>query len=172
MLTGSIVSSIQGEPRSSHDIDLLVVAGRDLYPVLEAGFPDPRFYIDSAAVTDAVLSGGMFNLIDTTTGDKIDFWILTDTAFDRSRFGRKQQVVLFGEPAWISSPEDTILAKLRWSELSGGSEKQVTDAYHVLRLHAPMIDNGYLERWVAVLQLQKPWRRLKEQLQSGGTAVP
>jgi len=32
---------------------------------------------------------------------------------------------------WVSSPEDTILAKLRWANLSGGSEKQFIDALRV-----------------------------------------
>jgi hypothetical protein len=31
----------------------------------------------------------------------------------------------------VSSPEDTILAKLRWAKLLGGSEKQITDALRV-----------------------------------------
>lgn len=34
---------------------------------------------------------------------------------------------MLGIPMKVSSPEDTILMKLRWSELSGGSEKQYID---------------------------------------------
>jgi len=73
----------------------------------------------------------MFNLIDTTEGDKIDFWILTNDAFDKSRFKRKIEEDIFGFSMKVSSPEDTILAKLKWIKLSGGSQKQFTDALRV-----------------------------------------
>ena len=33
--------------------------------------------------------GGAFNVIDTSEGDRIDFWMLTESAFDRSRFARR-----------------------------------------------------------------------------------
>jgi len=31
----------------------------------------------------------MFNLIETGSGDKVDFWVLTRDRFDQSRFARK-----------------------------------------------------------------------------------
>ena len=33
----------------------------------------------------------MFNLIEVTSGDKVDFWILKDDEFDRSRFSRLKE---------------------------------------------------------------------------------
>jgi hypothetical protein len=54
----------------------------------------------------------MFNLIDTQTGDKVDFWVLTDSPFDRSRFARRRRVDVFGSTVSVSPPEDIILAKM------------------------------------------------------------
>jgi hypothetical protein len=31
----------------------------------------------------------MVNVIDTREGDEVDFWLLTDDAFDRARFERR-----------------------------------------------------------------------------------
>jgi len=73
----------------------------------------------------------MFNVLDTIEGDKIDFWILTDDPFDKTRFQRKYEENAFGFKIKLSTLEDTILAKLRWANLSGGSEKQFTDALRV-----------------------------------------
>jgi len=42
--------------------------------------------------------------------------------------GLKEDV--FGFTMKISSPEDTILSKLKWIKLSGGSQKQFIDALH------------------------------------------
>jgi hypothetical protein len=70
----------------------------------------------------------MFNLIDAREGDKVDFWLLTDDAFDRARFERRY-VERFEDVALsVSRPEDTILMKLRWAAMLGGSEKQFGDA--------------------------------------------
>jgi len=59
----------------------------------------------------------MFNLIDVSTGDKVDFWILSDSPFDLSRLQRRKRLNLSGALAWVSSPEDIIIAKLSWAQL-------------------------------------------------------
>jgi hypothetical protein len=67
----------------------------------------------------------MFNAINLEEGDKVDFWMLTDDAFDASRFARCISVNVFGTSLKVSSPEDTILAKLRWSKLVWGEREVV-----------------------------------------------
>lgn len=39
MVTGSLVSSLQGEPRSTHDIDFVVSAGPEIVGALVEVFP-------------------------------------------------------------------------------------------------------------------------------------
>jgi len=147
MLTGSHVSSIQGEPRTTHDIDIVIaLTPRTLDALLEA-FPADRFYLSRQAAEQAIASGGMFNVLDTTTGDKIDFWMLTRHPFDQSRFERRQTESLFGRQIDVSAPEDTVLMKLRWAVESGGSEKQIDDVTHILELQAGALDNEYLDAW-------------------------
>jgi hypothetical protein len=63
----------------------------------------------------------------------------------------------------VSSPEDTILAKLRWAKLSGGSEKQFTDALRVYEVQFGKLDLNYMERWVKKLDVESLWKRLKEE---------
>ena len=131
MVTGSIVSSLQGEPRSTHDIDIVVSLPPSKARALVAAFPPPVYYLDEDAVAEAIAAGGMVNLIDTESGDKVDFWLLTDDPFDRSRFARRCYEEVLGMRIAVSSPEDTILMKLRWAKMSGGSEKQFLDAVRV-----------------------------------------
>jgi hypothetical protein len=87
--------------------------------------------------------------------------MLTDDPFDRSRFARKRVEVVFGTPIQVSAPEDTILAKLRWAKLSGGSEKQFTDALRVYELQRPQLDLPYVSEWAARLGVEEEWRRLQ-----------
>jgi hypothetical protein len=103
----------------------------------------------------------MFNLLALAEGDKVDFWMLTDEPFDQSRFARKLVQEVLGMRLKVSAPEDTILAKLRWCQLSGGSEKQFTDALRVYELQGEKLDDSYLQQWVRQLGLEQLWTQLK-----------
>ena len=89
MITGSIVSSIQGEPRATHDVDIVINIQPYSINVLINTFSPPQFYLSEESIHDAIKYKSMFNLIDTTEGDKIDFWLLTNDSFDKSRFKRR-----------------------------------------------------------------------------------
>jgi len=119
MLTGSVVPSLQGEPRSTHDIDLVVSIPRNKVQRLLDAFPAPDYCLDEHSVVEAIALRGMFNLLDATSGGKVDFWLLKDDPFDTSRFGRRYNEEFLGIPMAVSRPEDTILMKLRWADLSG-----------------------------------------------------
>ena len=154
MLTGSLVSSMQGEPRATHDIDLIVSASPESIEAFLGMFPREDFYYDIDAAKDAISRGSMFNIL-SMTGDKVDIWALTDSAFDQIRFARRQVVEFLGMDINISSPEDTILMKLLWSKKSGGSEKQLFDAARVYSIQEGLLDAGYIERWIDELELSE-----------------
>jgi hypothetical protein len=165
MLTGSIASSLQGEPRSTHDIDIVVSLERLAPEHLKKAFPPPEYYLDEATITAAATTRGMFNLIDVTEGDKIDFWVLTDEPFDRSRFARRITETVLGIQVKVSAPEDTILAKLKWAQESGGSEKQFTDALRVYEVQHDTLDTRYIKQWVEQLHLGALWTRVTSEAQ-------
>lgn len=153
MLTGSYASSLQGEPRLTHDIDLVVALGPQASDLLVAEFPAPDFYLDRLSIDDAIARQTHFNLIDVNSGDKVDFWILTDDPFDQSRFSRRQSELFQGVQVTVSTPEDTILMKLRWAKMSGGSEKQMGDVAGVWDLQGEALDREYLEKWAKALDV-------------------
>lgn len=162
MLTGSLASSLQGEPRATHDIDLVVELWAEAGQGLVQAFSEPDYYLSEAAIRNALLNQSMFNLIDVRGGDKVDFWILTDEPFDRARFARRRPETVFGTTMMVSSPEDTILMKLRWAKQSGGSRKQFGDALRVYEVQHPDLDRDYLERWVWRLSIRDLWLELLE----------
>jgi len=160
MVTGSVASSLQGEPRSTHDIDMVIAIQKSKAHELVEALPSPDFYLDEHSILDAISKQSMFNLIDLKTGDKVDFWILTDEAFDRSRFSRKVTEEFTEIEMQVSSPEDTILAKLKWAKLCGGSEKQFTDALRVYEVQYGKLDVDYIEHWAKKLNIESLWKRL------------
>jgi hypothetical protein len=163
MLTGSLVSSLQGEPRSTHDLDFVVVLDRESAGAFTREMEKTGCHLDEDSVLQAIDSAGTFNLIDPRHGMKVDFWLLTDDPFDRSRLARRARERVLGMDLWVTSPEDTILAKLRWSKLSGGSRKQETDALRVYEVQYAVLDSEYLERWVVIMDLGSEWQRLLEE---------
>jgi hypothetical protein len=114
---------------------------------------------------EAIQHKSMFNLLDTTEGDKADFWILTDEPFDQSRFARKYEEKMLGLSMKISTPEDTILMKLHWAKLLGGSEKQFTDALRVYEVQYGNLDLNYIEAWSQTLHIKEWWEKLKQEAQ-------
>ena len=163
MITGSVASSLQGEPRSTHDIDIVIAIQKSVAKKLVEAFPQPDFYLDEDSILNAINMENMFNLIDIREGDKVDFWILTDEPFDQSRFPRRYSEKFMGIEMQVSTPEDTILAKLRWAKLSGGSEKQFIDALRIYEVQYGELDIAYLEHWAKKLDVESLWKRLVDE---------
>jgi len=161
MVTGSLVSSIQGEPRSTHDIDVVVDLSPQSIPALLQAFPSPDYYLSKEAFQEAIHHRSMFNLLSLKDGEKVDFWLLTEEPFDQSRFARRRVEVLAGSHLQVSSPEDTILMKLRWADLAGGSEKQFTDALRIYEVQRGRLDLTYLSHWAGQLGVEPLWQRLQ-----------
>jgi len=155
MLTGSFASSMQGEPRLSLDIDFVVDLVPQKLSALAARFPPPAFYLDEREARDAIRARTMFSLLHMAEGDTVDFWMLTGEPFDVSRFARRRIERAVGLNLFVPSPEDTILVKLRWANLSGGSEKHFQDALRVYEVQRASLDVSYLEQWVQNLGLSE-----------------
>lgn len=166
MITGSIASSLQGEPRSTHDIDIVIAIQKPKVHQLVEAFPPPDFYLDENSILDAVDKRSTFNLIDLRTAGKVDFWILTNESFDQSRFSRRYSEKFMGLKVQVSTPEDTILAKLKWAKLSGGSEKQFTDALRVYEVQYGKLEMGYLKYWAKKLTVESLWKQLIDEAET------
>lgn len=163
MLTGSLASSLHGQFRATHDIDPVANFSQAHVQRLIDAFSSDRFYLSPTAVADAIRDQRMFNLLETKTGDKVDFWVLTKSPFDQSRFARRQCIEIDGQIVDVSSPEDTILMKLLWAKKSGGSEKQMNDVLRVYELQSALLDISYITTWVRELEIDPLWQRVLDE---------
>lgn len=152
MLTGSMVSNYWGIPRTTHDLDFVVqLPPSDVGKLIEAFHPG--FFVDEAAIRAAYQPPHQFNVLDTRSALKVDFWLLTPRPFDREMFGRRTQTTIFGETAWIATAEDVILHKLYWNRITP-SQRQLGDAAGVVSVQKDRLDAKYLRRWAAELDVQ------------------
>jgi len=72
MLTGSLVSSIQGEPRATHNIDIAVTLSGESIEAFLKEYPPEEYYYDLEGAKIAMGNEDMFNILMVDTGDKVD----------------------------------------------------------------------------------------------------
>jgi hypothetical protein len=156
-VTGSFASSAHGVPRATNDIDIVISPTRDQLRALLAQFSPADFATNSEEVDDAFRYRSSFNIIDQITFWKVDFILRQYTGFDASRFARREIVDIAGVRLQTASAEDILITKLWWAKL-GPSERQINDAAGVVRVQGANLDLGYVEKWVAVLELDDQWQ--------------
>lgn len=153
-VVGSVASSAHGVARSTLDADLVAdLRGIHVAPLAAALERD--YYIDRDVADDAVRRRAMFNVIHLATMFKVDIYVLTERAFDRSSFARRAARSLDEPPSrtfLVDSPEDTVLHKLEWYRAGGEvSDRQWSDIIGVLEVQGDTLDVRYLEEWASAL---------------------
>lgn len=155
-VTGSLASSAHGIPRSTNDIHIVIAPTREQLVALLAQFPASEFAVSLDDALEAMTDKSLFNIVDYATAWKVDFIFRQQTPFDASRFNRREIVDIAGAHIYTASAEDILITKLWWAKL-GESERQISDAAGILRVQGPSLDIEYVERWVAVLELEPQW---------------
>lgn len=156
-LGGSLASSLQGIGRATIDGDLVAeLMLRHCRPLADQ--LAPRFIVSLEAVIQALQNEGSFNAIHREHLVKVDVFVAKSRPWYRSQMARRQLMSFGAEtlpPIWVSSPEDTILAKLDWYRLGGGvSDRQWGDVLGVMKVQAENLDLAYLRRWADELRFR------------------
>ena len=163
-VTGSVVTVFYGEPRFTHDVDVVVAMTPAQAPAFCRQFPAPEFYVSEEAARQAAATRGQFNIIHPGSGLKIDVIVPADTPFNRSRFARATRVSPAPDyQASFATPEDTIIKKMEYYR-EGGSEKHLRDITGVLKVGGDQIDRAYIAQWAGQLGLAPIWQAVLERL--------
>lgn len=153
---GSIASSLQGEPRATNDIDLVVA----MLPHRVREFAEllgPDFEVDQEMLRDALVRGSCANIFYLPMVTKIDIFALGPSPYDEVEFNRRRRTTVrtTGEALYVKAPEDTVLRKLLWYRDGGEvSSKQWRDIVEVLRVSARDLNEPYLIMWAQRLGIQ------------------
>lgn len=141
MIVGGFAAIFYGEPRATIDIDILVdMQRRHVEPFVKA-FPIPDFYVSKEGILDSLHRRYPFNVIQPTTGAKVDMVPLPRDAFSRASFQRRKRMPIdeTGRMAYFITPEDIVIAKLV-AFRSTGSDKHLRDARGVLLIQRDELD--------------------------------
>jgi len=161
MLTGAVAVTYYGEPRTTHDIDIVIlIAPADIVRIKAA--LEPAFSVDTESIKAALREGSAFNALHEATGFKVDFWMLKGGEYDRSAFERRVRVNLLGAEMFLPAPEDVIIAKLEWYRLSD-VDKHYFDAQGVVAVQKGNLDIAYIARWCKAKALSSLWHRIEHE---------
>lgn len=161
MLTGSFASNLYGMGRATQDIDLVISATPDQMAPFLNSLPKSDYYFDLDAAKDAARRRSMFNVLDMSSGWKIDLIFQKHGPYHQQAFQRRTPAEVDGVPVVAATAEDLIISKLDWARI-GESSRQVQDVASVLKVQSQRLDRPYIERWVAELGLTAEWARARQ----------
>jgi hypothetical protein len=149
---GSIASSYHGAIRSTMDVDL-VCELNDGHVAEFVRLIGSQFYVNEAAVREAVAGKSSFNIIHLPTSFKVDVFVSRRRPFDIEAMYRAKLERIGGAEGLevpIATAEDSIISKLEWYRLGNEtSERQWDDVSRLIRLLGDAADINYLKNAAA-----------------------
>ena len=162
MIVGSFAATQHGHIRTTHDLDLVIVLSNEQVDELVSALADD-FYVDRESAHEAIERRDMFNAIHFDNGAKVDFFALnSDDEFKCVQFSRRRCIDFEGVTAWVESPEDTILSKLRWYGITP-SERQLSDVQWILKFQEGRLDWDYLTSWAKRIGVEELLEQVKKE---------
>lgn len=157
-VTGSVAAGIYGEPRTTMDVDFVVLLRVEHIAKLRAAFPEESYYVpplDTLLMETARGARGMFNLIHRADMLKADIYLAArDPLHWWALEHRRRTATGDGFGFWVAPPEYVIVRKLEYFR-EGGQEKHLRDIRFMLAVTP--VDRPWIEEQVARLGLQPQW---------------
>jgi hypothetical protein len=160
MVTGSVAAIFYGEPRLTHDVDLVAFLNQADIRGLAGSFPTADFYLPPPEVITAEAQReerGHFNIIHIATGFKADVYPTGQDDLSAWAFRLRRQVQFEGETVVLAPPEYVIVRKLEYYR-EGGSEKHLRDIRSMLTISGQQLDRAALSEWIQRRAVQAQWQ--------------
>ncbi len=157
-VTGSVAGILYGEPRMTHDVDLVLALGRNELTAFCDAFPLEEFYCPPEDVIRTEVqraSRGHFNLIHHKTGFKADIYLRSGALHDWA-FSNRREIEVGDYSLWVAPPEYVIVRKLEYYR-EGKSEKHLRDIAAMLAVSGDTLDYTWLEAQIALSGCGGEW---------------
>ena len=143
VLIGGLAAGLQGRPRTTEDVDLMIHVSRARIPGLARAAKQAGFRVEAEDAELQWLASGFFRMWVGDEGDRVAVDLMTSNSdFLREIVWRAQLRRFCGLDVHVASPEDLILLKLMaWRE------KDLADIRSTIHVAGDRLNREYLERW-------------------------
>jgi hypothetical protein len=135
MVTGSVACIVYGEPRMTHDIDLVLKLEESDFDKMMHAFPLDDFYCPPTEVMRIESrrgQNGHFNLIHHESGFKADIYLKSKRPLHQWALDNRRHILFpDGRGLYLAPPEYVVLRKLEFFR-QGGSDKHIRDIQGIL----------------------------------------
>ncbi|HUR70063.1 MAG TPA: hypothetical protein VM370_12530 [Candidatus Thermoplasmatota archaeon] len=160
-LVGGFAVSAWGQPRSTSDVDALVVLPDAKVESFAAAIRHEGLTVSMADLRDVLRQGGHVTIFDPESSFHVDAK-LCRTASEREQVEQAAEVPFHGAKLRFARAEDTVAYKLLY-----GTPQDVNDAATILARQAGKLDEGRLMSIALKLGVAPALRELEAKVQRG-----
>lgn len=161
MVTGSVAAIVYGEPRLTHDIDLVLTLPSSRVDAFCKLFPQDQFYCPPPEILEAESlkeNRGHCNLVHHDSGFKADIFFAGQDSFMNWALEHVNNIVFLSTLLPLAPVEYVIIKKLEYYS-EGQSPKHLADIQAILRHSTDNIDLAFLENTINQQGLTSAWKR-------------
>jgi len=148
MVVGSFSSNVYGLVRSTRDVDVVVVLEVGKLNELAQRL-DAELRLDPQPGFESVTFTTYYRLYSRTTSFLVELFALSEDEHDLARWARRVEGQVVGRQAFVPTPEDVIITKLRWYAIDKRM-KDLDDVRNVVAVQDSRLDWDYIHRWCEV----------------------
>jgi hypothetical protein len=166
MVSGSVATSLLGEPRFTADIDIALFLNHSQRDELPAIFPEENFYLPPREVIEIECARqvrGHFNIIHHASGMKADVYPSKNHAYLPWALKNKVRYPYGDFSITLAPPEYVILHKLAFYQ-EGQHSKHIRDIAALCRMQN--VDRPFLQEATQKLHLANEWQEVLSALDS------
>lgn len=159
---GSVASIVYGEPRLTHDIDLVLNINPSYASRIIENFPLDEFYTPPLdVITSEIALGekGHFNIIHHSSGFKADLYFVGNDFLQKWALENKRMIKFIDLEIPIAPPEYVIVKKMLFYN-EGKSVKHIEDIRGILRESNQLIDFEILYRFLEKYNLTELYNNI------------
>ena len=162
-VTGSVASIIYGEPRLTHDVDIVLFLPADKIDAFIKIFPLEEFYVPPHEVLMNEIkreTRGNCNIIHQKTGFKADIYFVGQDSFQQWAIENANEIRLSKESVIrIAPPEYVIVKKLEFFK-EGHAQKHISDIKAIIENSKDQINFDLLDSFIAEHGLENEWQKV------------
>lgn len=169
LIGGAVALAAWGDARTTRDLDLVIELPFESMLALSQELEKRDMLVPVETMVDLMIEARAdlpISAIHMFSGYKVEFFLLKPADEFRQACLQRRRLVDLGPPlgqVYVHSPEDLILNKLRYFQISQ-QPKHVRDIASIILNLDQELDDDYIDHWIQALGLVEPWREVQDRV--------